>query len=428
MNAIFPHNHNGGPPLDDAPRLLLGEKFIPLFSPARHKAFFGGRGSAKSHSIATVLTLIAAQRTVLIVCARQFQNSIRDSVKELIESKIRSLGLSEHFTVYEREIIHNGTGSRFIFIGLDRNPESAKSLEGADICWVEEARTINARSMEILIPTIRKPGSEIWWSWNPEHEDDPVDDYFRGTSTLRKNKDWKPPPNSIIQKVGIEDNPWFYQTTMPNEMWHMLNGNPARYRHVWLGEYDNDYESKIFSNIVIGRMDIPGSIQPRYGMDFGFGSDPSAVVKVYVINSLRRVYIAKEFCGRIPLRDLPSAMDAVVESRDDPIVADSSQPGSIDHLRSAGFNVLPAKKGPGSVKAGINWLQGYTIFIDPECEAMREEARLYSWQVDRLTGKRLPVPVDAHNHLWDAVRYATEDAQVEPDEADDDGGVIKLRI
>jgi phage terminase large subunit len=428
MNAPFPRTHNGGPALDGAPTLLLGEKFVDLFMPARHKAFYGGRGSAKSHSFATVLVLLAAQRTLLIVCARQFQNSIRDSVKELIEAKIRNLGLVDQFTIYEREIIHKGTGSRFIFIGLDRNPESAKSLEGADICWVEEARTINARSMEILIPTIRKPGSEIWWSWNPEHEDDPVDDYFRGTTAKRKKKDWQPPPDSLIRQVGIEDNPWFYNTTMPNEMWHMLNGNPTRYRHVWLGDYDNDYESKIFSNIVIGRMDIPKNIAPRYGMDFGFGSDPSFVVKVYVINSLRRIYIAKEFMGRIPLRDLPSAMDTVVESRDDFIRADSSQPGTIDHLNSQGFNLVGAKKGPGSVKSGITWLQGYTIFIDPECEHMREEARLYSWQVDRLTGKRLSVPVDAHNHGWDATRYATEDAQVEPDDTDGDGGSLVLRL
>jgi phage terminase large subunit len=430
MHGTFPKTHNGGPALDNAaPSIMLGEKFLDLFKPARHKAYYGGRGSAKSHSIAAVLVLLSAHKPLFIVCARQFQNSIRDSVKQLIESKIRVFGLISQFTILEREIVHNGTGSRFVFVGLDRNPDSIKSLEGADICWVEEARTINQRSMEILIPTVRKPGSEIWWSWNPENEDDPVDDYFRGNGKQNKhNKNFLPPPNSIIKRVGIEDNPWFYQTEMPNEMWFMLNGNHRRYLHIWMGEYDTDFESKIFPNVIIGRIEIPDYVPPRYGMDFGFGSDPSVILKLYVDNLSRRIYIAKEFMGRIPLRDLPLAMDTVVESRDDLIKADSSQPGSIDHLNSCGFNLFGAKKGPGSIKAGISWLQSYQIYIDPECEYMQEEARLYSWQVDKLTGKRLSVPVDAHNHGWDAVRYATEDAQVEPDTRDENEGGMVLRL
>lgn len=409
---------NGGPPLGAPVPVYFGERFMPLFERYRHKAFFGGRGSGKSHAIATALVIISNKHNLLIVCARQFQNSIKDSSKELIETKIRLLGLESNFKITDREIINVMTGARFIFIGLDRNPESAKSLEGADICWVEEARTINERSMEILIPTIRKPGSEIWWSWNPEQADDPVDFYFRGAT---------PPPNSLIQRVGIEDNPWFYHSEMPHEMWHMQEGNPKRYRHVWLGEYDEDYESKVFSDIVIGRVAVPANVQPRYGMDFGFGSDPSAVLRLYVLAHSKQIYIAREAFGRVSLRDLPAMMDTVIDSRSDEIVADSSQPGTIDHLNSEGFNLRPAKKGPGSVKAGINWMQGYQIVIDPECENMRNEARLYSWQIDRRTLLRLPVPVDAHNHGWDAARYATEDAQTVPDPAAD-GGVLRINF
>lgn len=410
----------------NARQLYIGERFLQLFKPARHKAFFGGRGSAKSHSIATVLVIIAAHSCKRIVCARQFQNSLRDSSKELIEQKIKALGLADQYTILEREIIHKTTGSRFTFIGLDRNPDSAKSLEGADICWVEEARTINQRSMEILIPTIRKPGSEIWWSWNPENRNDPVDDYFRGNGKEREN--WLPPVNSIIQEVGIEDNPWFYQTEMPNEMWYMKQGNLKRFEHIWGGSYDDDFEGKVFSNVMIGRIPVPDYVAPRYGMDFGFGNDPSFVVKVYVMEAARQIYIAREFMGRTALRDLPASILTVVDDESDLIKADSSQPGTIDHLCSQGFNLVGAKKGPGSVKSGINWLQSYQIVIDPECEHMREEARLYSWQKDRLTGQKLSVPVDAHNHGWDAVRYATEDCQIEPEALDSDGGVLRLRM
>lgn len=420
--------HNN-PPSPIEPEFYLGEKFIPLFGPERHKAYFGGRGSAKSHSIATTYPIKMASRTMRVVCARQFQNSIRDSVKELLEQKIRSLGLADQFLFYERELVHKFTESRATFIGLDRNPESAKSLEGADSCWCEEARTINARSMEILIPTIRKPGSEIIWSWNPEHESDPVDDYFRGMHSRRTNPNWLPPPNSIIQKVGIEDNPWFYHTAMPQEMWHMAQGNPTRYRHVWLGEYDESYDTKIFTNIEIGRMDIPSWMVPRYGMDFGFGPDPAVVVKVYINNAAKTIYIAREFFGHhVPLRQLNAALDFMLERKGEKVMADSSAPGNIEHLQSQGYNIQPAKKGPGSVKAGINWLQSYKIIIDPDCENMREEARLYTWQIDRLTRKTLPIPVDAHNHGWDSIRYACEDAMTEGDKPGSNQGAIVIKL
>lgn len=413
---------NGGPPLNDGETVdvHLGQKYLDLFKPSRHKAYYGGRGGAKSHAFATALVILASRHSLRIVCARQFQNSIRDSVKELLENKIKAMGLEDQFKILEREIEHHKTGSRFTFIGLDRNPDSAKSLEGADICWVEEARTISQRSLEILIPTIRKPGSEIWWSWNPEFREDPVDEYFRGGLL---------PPDTIIHYVGIEDNPWFFHTALPDEMFHMKQGNPKRYQHIWLGGYDDDYEGRIFQNVSIGRVDIPDHVAPRYGMDFGFGSHPSAVVRVYLIEDTKTIYIAGEAFGRLPLRDLPDMIHGVTLHEDDYVKADSADPGTIDHLQSEGINMAGAVKGPGSIRTGINFIQGYHVVIDPDCENMREEARLYSWQQDRITKKRLSVPVDAHNHGWDAVRYALEDLAMGYDakEESEDGGVFKLR-
>lgn len=437
---------NGGPALDAgvspnalmAPQqIFIGEKFLPLFNPFRNKALFGGRGSSKSHTIATVLVLLsrmnkgqraasggccthAFQRDdLLIVCARQFQSSIRDSVKELIEQKIKAHGFSDEYTITEREIVHRITGTRFIFIGLDRNPDSAKSLEGADICWVEEARTINKRSFEILVPTIRKPGSEIWWSWNPEYREDPVDAYFRGAVK---------PPRSFIVQVGIEDNPYFYLTALAEEMWFMKQHNIRRFMHIWLGEYDESFDTKVFSNVKIDRVDVPQYCRPRYGLDFGFGHDPSFLTKVYIIEAMRVIYIAREWSGCVPLKQLPAVLRETLEEEDDFIRADSGQPVAIQFLETEGFNLAGAVKGPGSIKAGINWLQGYTIVIDPDCEKMREEARLYSWQVDKITKKVLNVPVDAHNHGWDSVRYACEDAIRSGDIDDTDDGMVKVRF
>lgn len=399
-------------------RILLGERYLQLQQPFRHKAIFGGRGSAKSHSVGTILPILTAHETKRVVCGRQYQNSIKDSVKELLEAKINQIGLGSQYKFYEREIVHIKKESRYTFIGLDRNPQSAKSLEGADIFWGEEANTFSAYSMEILMPTIRKPGSEMWWTWNPQDRTDPVDKYFRGDN---------PPENSLILRVGIEDNPWFYMTAMPAEMEHMKAGNYKRYLHIWEGEYDEDSDSKIFTNTRVGRVEVPDYCAPRYGMDFGFGSDPSFIVKVYIHEPTREIYVAREWCGRVPLSQLPAGMDSVLDDKSDLVKGDSSQPGTIEHLNSHGYNVHGAKKGPGSVKSGITWLQGYKIIIDPDCQHLIEEARLYSWQIDRITRMRINTPVDAHNHGWDAVRYATEDAQLE-DGPDADDGVFRLKF
>jgi phage terminase large subunit len=419
-----------GAGVDQRPRLMAKPQQVrigvphlrTLFTPARHKALFGGSGSGKSYAAATYLTITAARANKRIICARQFQNSIRDSSKELVEKRIQALGLERQFDVIEREIIHKQTRAQFIFIGLDRNVDSIRSLEGADVVWVEEARTISSKSMEILLPTIRKQGSEIIWCWNPEQPTDPVDAYFRSGN---------PPPRSIVTKVTYEDNPYFFKTEMLHEMEVLRKGNPDRYKFIWLGQYDNKYESKVFPNTRTGRLDIPANCPPRFGLDFGFGADPSAMIKLYVLERSRQIYICAEAFGRPTLDQLPAFIRSVCPRDGDLITADSSQPGTIEFLVSRRLNIVGARKGSGSVQSGINFLQGYEIVIDPNCESMRDEARYYSWNVDRLTNKVLPGnPVDAFNHGWDSVRMAVEDLTFGADALDDDehGGVIELKM
>lgn len=378
----------------------VGEKFAPLYSPYRHKALYGGRGSAKSHSIAEAIVIISANTHKRVVGARQYQNSIRDSSKSLIENKIKKLGLAKKFWIGRSEIICRDTDSRFTFIGLERNPDSARSLEGCDICWVEEARNISQDSMNTLIPTIRKKGSEIWWSWNPVDPNDPVDQLFRGKV---------PPRNAYIQRVGYEDNPWFFETEMPDEMLRERMANFERYQHIWLGEYYNISDSRIFNNVEVGRVDVPESAVPQFGLDFGFANDPNALIKLYVLEETRTIYIARENFGKVSLKDLPAFLKEVPGTTHYPIVADSARPETIDYLCSEGFDVVASRKGPGSIKAGIEWLNGYRIVIDPFCVRMEEEGRLYSWKKEKLTGKVLVGhPCDDYNHGWDAIRYATE--------------------
>lgn len=417
------NQHQPQPEADQkAVDVVLGEKFLKtLFQKARHKALFGGRGSAKSWSVATYLAITAGKTPKRIVCARQFQNSIRDSSKELIEKRIAHLNMQRQYDIEEREIVHKGTRSRFTFIGLERNIESIRSLEGADIVWIEEARTTKAKSLEVLLPTVRAKDSELIWTWNPEQPTDPVDQYFRGPQG--------PPPNSIVTRVSYRDNPFFYATELATEMEVLKRGNPQRYNHVWEGDYDLRHESKVFPNARVGQVMVdPDEMPVRYGLDFGFGSDPSFIVKLYVNENRKQIYIEKEACGRVSMDELPNLIRRVIDHDRDLIKADSSQPGTIEFLNKRGLNVVGAKKGPGSIKSGINFLQGYDLIIDPYCEQLREEARLYSWSTDRMTGQIMSTPVDANNHGWDASRYAVEDLSLEGGDAlfDPHGGVFKI--
>jgi phage terminase large subunit len=287
---------------------------------------------------------------------------------------------------------------------------------------VEEAHSINRRSMEILIPTVlRKRGSEIWWTWNPTFRDDPVDAYFRASSP--------PPPHSIIECVGPGDNPWFFQSELAEQAHYARMSNPKRYEHIWNGGYDENFDRRIFDRVSVGRLDVPEGVYPLYGMDFGFGGDPNTVVKAYVMHQSHQIYVAKEGYSHCSMAELPELIDEVIDDRSDFIRGDSSNPGAIGHLNAQGFNIGGARKAPGSVKAGISWLQGFEIVVAPECEHTLEEAKRYQWAVDAKTDRVLSHPLDKWNHIWDALRYATEEEQFENSgAAEADSGVLRLRF
>lgn len=407
------------------------EAYVPLWtgrtaemSVIEHYAFHGGRGGAKSHSIGEAVAALSCQRTERVVCGRQFQASIKDSVKELLERKIHALNMSVYFRFTEREIENLATGSRFSFIGMDRNPESAKSLEGATLFWGEEAQTFTKRSIELIVPTIRAPGSRMVWSWNPRLRTDEVDVMFRGTAV---------PENSYVREVSWRDNPHFFRTRMPSEYRRSLRANPKRHIHIWEGGYDENPDTAIFDQFSVGRPAfIPPKCRPRFGMDFGFGSDPNAVVKVYIIEPedlgyssethLGFLYIAQETGGyKIPNQQLPAMMDKITEIKDFQITGDSSRPETIDYLQRKGYPIYGAIKGAGSVKNGLNWMQGYHILIDPDCPVTYEEIKNYKWAVDKAD-KPLPMPADKQqDHYIDAIRYAVEQDSIA--DAGDDSGV-----
>jgi len=174
---------------------------------------------------------------------------------------------------------------------------------------------------------------------------------------------------------------------------------------------------------------VPVNCPPRYGLDFGFSVDPSFIVKVYVIEKAKQVYIAAEASGRVTMDQLPALIGSVVRDPDDIVKADSSAPGIIEFIQSRGFNAVAAHKGPKSILTGITFLQGYQIVIDPNCEEMRTEARCYSWMTDRISGQVIPGnPIDAYNHGFDATRYAVEDLIHGAALAEEDSGFMLLPV
>ena len=211
------------------------EKLRFLFQPKRYKIAYGGRGGAKSWGFARALLILGAQRPIRILCARETQKSIADSVYKLLCDQIQALGLVEFFAVTKTNIV-GANGTEFTFAGIRQSSVGdIKSYEGCDICWVEEAQIVTKRSWEILIPTIRKPDSEIWISFNPELETDET--YKRYVLT--------PPTESQVVKINWRDNPWF-PDVLKQEMLDLKAKSPDDYEHVYEGMCKQVVEGAIY--------------------------------------------------------------------------------------------------------------------------------------------------------------------------------------
>lgn len=218
-------------------RAQVPRALAPLLKPARYKAAFGGRGGAKSHFFAEQIVLRCYRAKTRAVCIREVQNTIRESVRQLLIDKIQALGLGWFFEVLEGEI-RGANGSLIIFKGMQAyNAENIKSLEDFDIAWVEEAQTFSEKSLRLLRPTIRKEGSEIWFSWNPRHDTDAVDKFFRGGT---------PPRNGVICNVNWYDNPWFPDVLRDEKDQDYAN-DPEMAEHVWGGGYEIISEAAYYS-------------------------------------------------------------------------------------------------------------------------------------------------------------------------------------
>jgi phage terminase large subunit len=273
-----------------------------------------------------------------------------------------------------------------------------KSTEGVDIAWVEEADTISNESLDLLIPTVRKPRSEIWFTFNPDSPDDPV--YTRFVKTER--------PDAIVRKVNYNDNPWFPDVLRREMEWDRAH-DTDKWLHVWQGEPRTASNAQVFSGRWrVESFETPEDAQFYHGADWGFSVDPTALVRCYIAD--RTLYIDREAYGvGVDIDDTPQLFESVPTAKQWRITADSARPETISYMRKAGFDIAGAKKGKGSVEDGIEFIKSFhEIVVHPRCKHAIDELKMYSYKLDRLTGEPTPVLEDKHNHIVDALRYALE--------------------
>lgn len=380
-------------------QILTPRKFVPLLGAARYKGAHGGRGSGKSHFFAEMLV----ERCILYpgtraVCVREVQKSLKNSVKLLVEDKIRKLGVQASFEVLEAEIKTPG-GGLIMFQGMQNHTaDSIKSLEGFDVAWIEEAQSLSQRSLDLLRPTIRKPGSELWFSWNPAKPTDPVDVLLRGET---------PPVDSVVIEANYSDNPWL-PDELKADLADDLRRDPDKFAHVWGGHYSLNSEARVFRNWKVEEFDTPHDAVHRFGADWGFAVDPTTLVRCHIDG--RTLYVDHE-AWRVgcEIDKTPALFDTIEGARKFLIRADSARPETVSYMRRQGFRITPALKGPGSIEDGVEFLRSFDIVVHPRCLKVAEELTLFAYKVDQHTGDVLPVLEDKNNHTIDALRYALEE-------------------
>ncbi len=382
-------------------RIQTPEVFEPLLGPSRYKGAWGGRGSGKSHFFSELLVERSIVEKVDAVCVREIQRTLNQSVKKLIEAKIQALNVGQYFDVQDSRIKSN-SGGVIIFEGMQNHTaDSIKSLEGFDIAWVEEAQSLSQRSLDLLRPTIRKPGSELWFSWNPNLETDPVDVLLRGEN---------PPPGAVVVKVNYRDNPWL-PDVLQDELEYDQKRDPDKFAHIWLGEYQRNSESRVFRNWKIEEFDSPSGSHFRLGADWGFAVDPSVLVRCHIDG--RKLYVDYEaYMVGCEIDQLPDLFRRVPDAERWFITADSARPETISYMQKHGFpKISAAIKGPKSVEEGIEFLKTFDIVVHPRCTHLIDELTLYSYKTDPLTNEVMPILADKHNHVIDSLRYACEGAR-----------------
>lgn len=398
--AVIPHAY---PTPDNVERVELTAKAHAALHPtceARNVVLRGGRGGSKSWAVARVLVLEALSEPKRYLCLREIQRSLKDSSLRLLADQIDMLNLSRYFEVLANSITSHA-GASFLFEGMYQNVQRIKSLEGVDCAWIEQAEQLSEESWSVLLPTIRKPGSRIILTLNPDLSDDPSFKRFVTNA----------PPNTIGATMSYIENPWA-SPEMLAEAEYLRSVDVEAFDHIWGGACREHSDAQVFKGkYSVESFEIDASWSVFFGADWGFASDPTVLLRAFVDQKTQTLYVSDEAYGRrVDLDATPALFDQVPGARKHTIRADNSRPETISHMQSRGFSNLTAcQKWPNCAEDGIAVIRQFrTIKIHPRCERTAEEFKMFSYKVDRLSGDVLPELRSGFDHCIDALRYALE--------------------
>ena len=365
----------------------------------RYTVLYGGRGSGKSFAVANYLIAESMQSRQRILCAREMMNTIRDSVHRLLCDRIFDLKLDSFFEIQKDSIVNKLTKSDFLFKGIHSNIAEIKSLQGVSRCWVEEAEKISNISLDVLIPTIREEGSQLFFTFNPENEHSPCYEKFVLNA----------PEDCAVAFVNFDANDLF-PDVLRREMEYCKRVDFDKYEHIWLGKCKGYSEDCIFRGKVTVEEfpEPPEDTKFFFGADFGFSVDPTCLIRGFIQD--KTLFIDYEAYGHgIEITELPAFFRTVPGADNWKIIADSERPDTISYLHNEGFDIEGAEKGKGSVEDGIQFLRSFErIIIHPRCTGAKDDFENYRWKRDKITDEILPIPKEGSDHATDASRYALE--------------------
>lgn len=390
-------------------KIQIPAAFKGLFKPKRYKVFYGGRGGAKSHNLARALLIIGMQKPVKILCAREIQKSIKHSVHSLLRNLISEYNLHDFYNV-QNDVIWGQNGTEIIFAGLKHNITNIKSLDAVDIAWVEEAENVSEGSWETLIPTIRKPHSEIWISFNPKASTDPTYQRF----VVECNDDM------LSRKVSWRDNP-FFPDVLESERKKLQEKDQEAYSHIWEGEPDSRKTGALYAKQIhiarsekrITKVPYDSSCQVFTAWDLGFGDSTSIWFLQFVGRELRWLDFY-ENNGEMLGHYVKIVKDKPYNYCQHYLPHDATH----GNIRGLSCSTQLADMGlrnyvldrETDLSYGIELLRqtiGYSVFDENQCKdgLFALESTAYKWNEDRQRFSDRPQH-DWASHAADAARYA----------------------
>lgn len=377
-----------------------------LFEPHRYKVAYGGRGSGKSWGFARALIIQAAQKQLRILCAREIQRSIKQSVHQLLSDQIQAMGYGAFYEILENEI-RGKNGSQITFTGLANNTvESIKSYEGVDICWCEESQTISKRSWDILIPTIRKPNSEIWVSFNPDLDTD--DTYQRFVVN--------PPEDSIVEKVNYADNPWF-PDVLEQERLHSKANNPD-YENIWEGECKSAVDGAIYADEIrdaqeqgrVTNVPYDPMLKVHVVMDLGWNDSMSIILVQKGLADLRIIGYIEDNHRTLDsysaqLKDLQYNWGHMYLPHDGQSKDFKYGISAEDIMRKQGWDIRIVPKLDVESGIKVSRMNFHKVYFDKSASRLIECLKHYRRNINNTTNEPTAPVHDEYSHGADAFRY-----------------------